>query len=290
MCTVMTTSRFFGRTMDFPPRTPWHLTYLPAGFQWQPARTQQVVVNRYRILGGMRHFSGHYLIGDGVNAAGVLCAELFFPVAARYASQVRWGTLPLTPQDFITWVLGNCSSVAELAASLSRVTVVGAPWYDGNNYPFHWLLQDRTGTYLVEPLAGRLHVRVNPVGALTNTPTFDDQVTRLNCRLGLGGRWFNEQVTATYHGPWPTGGNSVERFQRAALERWQATPRSVTAMQRFLTRVTVPQTDRHRNNYTHYRAVFDRDREEYYFSDCYTGTTIKKCLGTLNGPQAITFN
>ena len=33
MCTVMTIDQehLLGRTMDFPPRTPWHLTYLPQG-------------------------------------------------------------------------------------------------------------------------------------------------------------------------------------------------------------------------------------------------------------------
>lgn len=78
MCTVITSNDLIGRTMDFPPRTPWQLTYLPAAFQWQPAVGGQVLTNRYRILGGMRHFDGHYLLGDGLNSAGLFCAELFF--------------------------------------------------------------------------------------------------------------------------------------------------------------------------------------------------------------------
>ena len=38
MCTVLTLDqeKLFGRTMDFPPRTPWRLTFLPAGYRWRP--------------------------------------------------------------------------------------------------------------------------------------------------------------------------------------------------------------------------------------------------------------
>lgn len=289
MCTVMTTGELFGRTMDFPPRTPWHLTYLPEAFQWQPANCDRVVVNRYRILGGMRHFAGHYLVGDGINSAGLLCAELFFPIAASYPPAVRPGTMALTPQDFIMWVLGNHSSVADLAADLRTVTVVGDRWFDGNYYPFHWLLQDRTGTYLVEPLGGHLRLTQNPAKVLTNTPAFPDQVTRLNKQLGGGGPQFNCQALATYHGPWPVGGNSVVRFQKAALKRWQDCPRTVSAMQDFLATVTVPHTPQHQHNYTHYWAVVDREATSYYFTDLHHHVTIKKSLGDLVGPQAITF-
>lgn len=288
MCTVMTTSELWGRTMDFPPRTPWHLTYLPAGFQWQPAIGHRVITSRYRILGGMRHFAGHYLIGDGVNAVGLLCAELFFPVAAHYASQPKPGTMGLTPQDFITWVLGNHDSVAEVAAELDRITIVGASWHDGNHYPFHWWLQDQTGTYLIEPLGEHLRIRNNPVGVLTNTPAFDEQVDRLNSRLGLTSRQFVPTVVAAHHGSWPSGGNAVDRFQQATFQRWRATPRTVGEMQRFLLQVTVPHTPRHRNNYTHYRAVFDWVTNKYYFTDCHSELTTVKGLDDLTGPRPLT--
>lgn len=289
MCTVMTTEKLFGRTMDFPPRTPWHLTYLPENFSWQPASRGRVMINHHRILGGMRHFDGHYLIGDGINSAGLLCAELFFPVAASYPPTVYPGTQVLTPQDFIMWVLGKHSSVASLATDLHTVTVLGNQWFDGNYYPFHWLLQDMTGTYLIEPLNGKLHLTRNPVAVLTNTPPLPKQVGWLNQRLGVDSSLFNPQALAAYHGPWPQGGNSVARFQRAALNRWRDCPETVAAMQNFLATVTIPHTPRHQHNYTHYWAVVDRETGNYHFTDLHRHATIKKSLQDLNGPQAITF-
>lgn len=289
MCTVMTNNGLIGRTMDFPPRTPWHLTYLPAGFQWQPATRSRVVVNRHRILGGMRHFGGHYLAGDGINDAGLFCAELFFPVAAKYEEAARPGTQGLTPQDFILWVLGKHAMVAELAADLARVSVVGQRWFDGNYYPFHWLLVDASGTYVLEPTGGCLRISHNPSGVLTNTPALPDQIHRLNGRLGFAGPGFNAQAVINYQGAWPAGGNSAARFQRAALRRWQAGPRTVTEMQNFLKSVTVPHTKKHENNYTHYWAVVDRPHRRYYFTSCQTQQTVDWGFD-LAGQQPVTFS
>ncbi|MCW4387164.1 linear amide C-N hydrolase [Limosilactobacillus oris] len=289
MCTVITSNDLIGRTMDFPPRTPWQLTYLPAAFQWQPAIGGQVLTNRYRILGGMRHFDGHYLLGDGLNSAGLFCAELFFPVAASYEKTVRPGTRGLTPQDFILWVLGKHATVAELAANLEQVSVVGRRWFDDNYYPFHWLLADDSGTYVIEPLGGRLKLMRNLCGGLTNTPALADQVERLNRKLGIADRQFVPRAVVNYQGAWPAGGNSVARFQRAVLTSWQKKPQTVEAMATFLQTVTVPHTKKHEHNYTHYQAVIDRDRTEYRFTSCRSGKAIKRNLLSLFVPRVITF-
>lgn len=285
----MTTDRLFGRTMDFPPRTPWHLTYLPASFTWRPASEGQLQVNRYRILGGMRHFDGHYLAADGINEAGLICAELFFPVAAVYADRARPQTLGLTPQDFIMWVLGGHASVAEVAADLKRVTLIDERWYDHNRYPFHWLLQDASGTWLLEPLGDRLRLVKNPVAVLTNTPDLTEQVTRLNKVLGRDGKDFSPAAVTAYQGPWPQGGNSADRFQRAALCRWQDCPRTNSEMVAFLKKVTVPHTPRHEHNYTHYWAVVDVKSSRYSFTDLHTGCLVEKSLTDLNSSQVQTF-
>ena len=52
MCTVLTLDqeKLFGRTMDFPPRTPWRLTFLPAGYRWRPVSEEQSVVNYQPLL------------------------------------------------------------------------------------------------------------------------------------------------------------------------------------------------------------------------------------------------
>lgn len=292
MCTVITSPNLLGRTMDFPPRTPWKLTYLPADYQWQPAMGGRVLINHHRILGGMRYLPGHYLVGDGVNDAGLVCAELFFPVAATYQTTVTPGTLALTPQDFILWVLGHHDTVQEVIQDLPRISVINQAWFDGQHYPFHWLLMDQTGTYVIEPLAGHLRVWQNPAGVLTNTPALDQQLGRLNQMLGLTGHSFTPVTVnrlRTYGRP-VRGGNSVDRFKKAALMRWQTgagQPDQVTA---FLQAVTVPHNKRHAHNYTHYRAVIDREKRQYSFTDLHNHRIIRQCLGNLTGPRIIRFD
>lgn len=286
MCTVMTIDQehLLGRTMDFPPRTPWHLTYLPQGYSWQPANTTTTYRNERALLGGMRVVDGHYLVGDGVNDTGMAVAELFFPVAADYPVMVRPGTHALTPQDFIMWALGSHATVGELAADLDQVTVIGDRWYDRQRYPFHWLVMDATGTYVIEPLGDRLQVRANPLAVFTNTPSLDEQAARLATYLRQPTTASVAQLitaASTTAKPLPTGGNSVERFMKAAICRWKQPPQNPTALWAFLRSVTVPNTPAHAHNYTHYQAVIDLAKQRYDFHDLHSGTVVSHHLREL---------
>ncbi|MFQ9706470.1 MAG: linear amide C-N hydrolase [Limosilactobacillus pontis] len=286
MCTVMTIDQdhLLGRTMDFPPRTAWHLTYLPRGYQWRAAQGTVSHHNRWALLGGMRVVAGHYLIGDAVNDAGLAGAELFFPVAAQYSTTVRAGTQGMTPQDFIMWALGTHATVHKLAADLDRVTVIDAPWYDDQRYPFHWLLMDRTGTYVIEPLGDHLHVRPNPLGVITNTPALDDQLTHLTAYLNqpvTSSAIQLAQAIATTSQPLPVGGNSVQRFIQAAIWRWRQPPRDANELLAFLQRVTVPHTPAHAHNYTHYQAIINIVDRQYNFYDQHSGAVVSRYLTDL---------
>lgn len=286
MCTVVTDYRhhLFGRTMDFPPRTPWKLTYLPQNYKWSPAGQTVSIVNQYAILGGMRLVDDHFLIGDGINTTGLICAELFFPVAADYSPRVSTNTLGLTPQDFIGWVLGQHATVQEVVADLQTISVIEQPWYDHQLYPFHWVLMDQTGSYVIEPLEGRLCLVSNPSEVVTNTPALEDQLRILNQTVGYHGSSFTpETVSAIQKHDYqlPTGGNSSQRFMRAAIWRWGNRPHTELALQNFLQTVTVPKTPEHAHNYTHYQLVLNQEEREYGFYDCHTKQVIKKRLGNL---------
>ena len=153
MCTAISFTtrqrhRFVGRTMDFPTRsTPWQLGYLPIDYQWQSLPECDSFANDYAILGGMRKINHHYLIGDGLNSAGLWAAELYFPGPQVYYDHPQSHHLNLSPQDLIGWLLGTHASVAEIAAELDSVALNGVIWHDHDIvHPFHWLLSDATGT------------------------------------------------------------------------------------------------------------------------------------------------
>lgn len=286
MCTVVTFNhqQLLGRTMDFPPRTPWHLTYLPKNYAWRAAGMSMTNYNRYAMIGGMRMIDYHYLVGDAFNTAGLACAELFFPVAATYPTSVRPGTQGLTPQDFVMWVVGQHCSVQEVVDDLDNVTVIDALWYDQRRYPFHWLLMDRTGTYVIEPLGDKLRVRVNPLAVFTNTPALDDQMERLARFLHLPETTSASQlqrILAATTCPAPRGGNSVQRFIQGALWRWQHPAANAVELYHFLTTVTVPHVPEHAHNYTHYQAVISLQNQQYDFHDLHSGQVVSRRLPEL---------
>ncbi|MBU3830140.1 MAG: linear amide C-N hydrolase [Candidatus Limosilactobacillus merdavium] len=276
MCTVLTldNENLFGRTMDFPPRTPWKLTFLPAGYQWLPAtNNQSVITDQYAILGGMRVVDDHYLIGDAINEKGLVCAELFFPVAASYG-QLEAEKQLLTPQDFIHWVLASHATVRDVIADLDNVVVVKERWFDGQQYPFHWLLMDDTGTYGIEPLDGKLVVFKNTIGVYTNTPAFPEQVAKMNSYLGNDeGTTFTELTKRGLEHSTAAidGRNSSERFILAARTRWGSKITSSDELKKFLSLVTIPKNEKHAHNYTHYQAIIDRQSGEYHFHNQLTG-------------------
>lgn len=278
MCTVLTidNENLLGRTMDFPPRTPWKMTYLPRNYMWEPATKTEIVKDKYAILGGMREVDGHWLIGDGINETGLVCAELFFPVAASYPRKTKEGNVVLTPQDFIHWILANYTSVEELITDLPNISVIQKRWYDGEQYPFHWVMMDKTGTYGIEPLNGKLAIFKNEVGAFTNTPSFSNHLSRLNYFLQLKDRneFSGETKEALVNNCLEiTGRNSVERFILAAKARWSDEVRTREQVNDFLKKVTIPNVPAHAHNYTHYRTIIDRGKREYTFIDLHTGTT-----------------
>lgn len=277
MCTVLTLGRekLFGRTMDFPPRTPWRLTFLPAGYRWCPASEEKTIDNHYAILGGMRLVDDHYLIGDGINDQGLVCAELFFPVAASYG-QARPGRLTLTPQDFIHWVLGSHATVQEVISDLENINVVKKRWFDGIQYPFHWFLMDSTGSYGIEPLAGKLVVFKNTVGVYTNTPAYPVQIEKLNRYLGNDSEsQFTAQtkIDLAKMNAQITGRNSSDRFILAAQARWGSKISTVEELKSFLQSVTIPKNAQHPHNYTHYQAIINQQTGEYRFYNQLTGET-----------------
>jgi choloylglycine hydrolase len=55
--------------------------------------------------------------------------------------------------------------------------------------PFHWIVTDKGGKSLViEPIAGKLVLYDNPLGVLTNSPSFDWHMTNLRNYIALSPR------------------------------------------------------------------------------------------------------
>ncbi|MTV83284.1 linear amide C-N hydrolase [Secundilactobacillus folii] len=280
MCTSLTLAasdgaKILARTMDFPNVDPWQPTVIEPGTQWRPILDKQRLTH-YRIVGSARHLDGHYLFGDGLNSAGLSCAELYFPNRTHYYDDPQPGKINLTPQDFILWVLSNHATIADVAADLDQIAMVGKVWYAENKiYPFHWLLADSTGqTAVLEPMSLTLTLTDDPVKVLTNTPELSNHIERLDKFLETDAKRLPAAATnyLASQKPLPEGPIPTNRFIRTAINRWgqptaetatKATQQAVAILQEVVIPKTADKVQAKNHNFTHYISVIDMTNLRY---------------------------
>lgn len=284
MCTSLTLQTtnhhtLLGRTMDFPVRAAWHPTIVNAT-TYPTALAGRRPLN-YPYIGGARHEGDHeLLVADGVNVAGLICAELMFPIKAHYQEHQAVDKLNLTPQDFLPWVLGEHDSIQAVKSDLSHIALIGKNWLAGNEvFAFHWILADKTGqTLIVEPTINGLEVIDDSIGVLTNSPTYSDHIKRFAQALAVNStsaamsRKAN-QLVLTQRIPAATN-TPTSRFLEAAIIKLgnADAPNQFAARNRLfntLNAVAIPYTPSMNNhpsfNYTHYISILDATNQTYFF-------------------------
>ena len=82
-------------------------------------------------------------------------------------------------------MLSNFATVAEVRQAMRKVRVVQGPTAAGI-FPLHFAVHDAQGNSLViEYVQGKLHIYDNPLGVMTNSPTFDWMTTYLSNFVNL---------------------------------------------------------------------------------------------------------
>lgn len=187
MCTSITFTGkdfYFGRTLDLERSFGEEVVIAPRNFPL-PFRQRPHVEHHYAII-GMAHVSdGYPLYYDAVNEAGLCMAGLNFPGFTRYG-EYREGKENVASFELIPWVLGCCGSMAQVREQLPRLQLTAASF--SPELPatqLHWIIADRRECLTVEALADGIRVYENPVGVLTNTPPFDDQMFQLRNYMHL---------------------------------------------------------------------------------------------------------
>ncbi len=119
---------------------------------------------------------------EGMNSEGVTCSLLSYPTVAGAEEAAKNTKKMIDATDVGSWVLSNFASVDEVKAALqdesiflTKITLVG-----DLAFPFHFNIRDKSGKALViEFHNGELKVIDNPVGVMTNGPTFEWHLTNL---------------------------------------------------------------------------------------------------------------
>lgn len=185
MCTAVTyKNRYFGRNLDLEYSYNETVTITPKNFPLN-FRFAPSIDNHHAII-GMAYVSNDYpLYYDAVNEKRLGIAGLNFPSNAVYLTPHKSKT-NIAPFEFVLWILCQCKSVDEAVHLISNTNLVNADFSDElPATPLHWIISDANSSITVEPLSDGIKIYDNPVGVLTNNPTFDVQMLNLSNYMGI---------------------------------------------------------------------------------------------------------
>jgi len=194
MCTAisfLTKDHYFGRNLDLEYSYEETITITPRHFSL-PFRKKLPLKKHFAMIGTAYIQEDFPLYYDAVNEAGLAMAGLNFPEYAKYQPFMTKKD-NITPFELIPWVLGQCTNVAEAHILLSNTNLLSESFNEELPLtPLHWLISDKTCSIVAEPLKGGLKIYENPVGVLTNSPTFDIQLFQLKHSMSLPGDWSSQ--------------------------------------------------------------------------------------------------
>ena len=187
MCTSLTLTTadpYFGRNLDLEYHFGQQVVITPRNFPLT-FKKMPTLERHHAIIGMATVAEGCPLYAEGVNEKGLYLAGLNFPGNACYPCGPADG-IPAAPYELIPWLLGTCACVEEAAEQLRRTRLLEEPFLPSMpSAPLHWHLADGKRAMVIEPMADGLRLFEDPVGVLTNNPTFDYHLTNLNQYLGL---------------------------------------------------------------------------------------------------------
>lgn len=187
MCTAITYKTkdfYFGRTLDYEISYGDEVTITPRNYEFN-FRHKQNLKNHYAII-GMAYVTENYpLYYEAVNEKGLGIAGLNFVGNAQYNKKIK-GKDNITQFEFIPWILSQSTTVKEAKKLIEKINFLDEPF--STNLPLaqlHWIISDSIESITVEAVKDGIKIYENPVGVLTNNPTFDKQMFELNNYMNL---------------------------------------------------------------------------------------------------------
>ncbi len=187
MCTAISVKKrdhYFGRNLDLDCSYGEEVCVMPRRYPLRFRKMDEIKAH-YAIIGMATVVNGEPLFYDGANEYGLAMAGLNFPSNAYYPP-FEEGKDNITPFEFIPWILGQCTCVAEVRGLLSKINLVNIPYSEKLPLsPLHWIIADKEACIVVESMKNGLHIHENPVGVMTNNPPFEYHLFNLNNYRGL---------------------------------------------------------------------------------------------------------
>ena len=238
MCTAATykTKDFYmGRTLDYEFSYGEQITITPRNYEFD-FRFAGKIKSHYALIGMAFVAEGYPLYYDAVNEKGLGMAGLNFVGNAAYEEALPEDETEVSQVaqfEFIPWILTQCATVAEAREKLAAMRLTGTAFSEQlPTAQLHWIIADEKEAITVESMKDGLKVHENPVGVLTNNPSFEQQMFQLNNYMHLSPRQpenhFSEKLNLTAYSRGmgamglPGDLSSASRFAKVAFTKMNA--------------------------------------------------------------------
>ena len=182
MCTAITyktKDHYFGRNLDLEFSYGERIVITPRNYPFT------FTGGHYGIIGMGLIVEGYPLYFDATNEVGLSMAGLNFPGNACYKDYCC-GMKNIASYEFIPWILSKCKNITQVKELLVNVNITNTDFNkELPKSPLHWIIADRDACIVVEPMEEGIKIFENPIGVLTNNPTFDYQLFNLNNYMNL---------------------------------------------------------------------------------------------------------
>lgn len=187
MCTGISwvaEDHYFGRNLDLDESYGEEVVICPRNFSLA-FRHLPVQEQHLAMIGMATVMKDYPLYFDAVNEQGLGMAGLNYPGNAQYFAPVD-KKANVASFELIPWILGQAKSVKEARKLVEQLNITDDAFMPGlQPGTLHWLVSDQKESIVLEQNRTGLHVYDNPVGVLTNNPSFDMQLFNLNNYQGL---------------------------------------------------------------------------------------------------------
>lgn len=183
-------SIIFARTLEFAADIQSNIIVVPRGQAYVGSTSAGKPGLRWKTQYGIVGANAFAMpvILDGLNEKGLDVALFYFPGFARYQTvKAEDVGKSLAPWELGVYLLGTCADVKQAVAAAKNVLVGEVVQKNmGIVPPVHYIVTDATGNCAVlEYIDGQLKVFANPLGVMSNSPSFDWHMTNLSNYINL---------------------------------------------------------------------------------------------------------
>jgi len=182
MCTAVSITsgeHYFGRNLDYEYDFGEQIVITPRQYTISFCNGK-VMTNHYAMIGTAVQCEGYPLYFDAVNEKGLAMAGLNFPGLASYVKKEN-DIGDVASFELILWVLAQCETVQQAETLLSGCRITDEAFNEAMlPSPLHWIISDKEKSVTVEQTCKGFYLYDNPVGVLTNAPSFDMQMFYLS--------------------------------------------------------------------------------------------------------------